>query len=267
LWNSALNVCGPKDVPAFPNLDDMSLEDMLTYLADLQQLEENLYRVLTNSAQNITSGLNGLSQAEIDIIVEQINSLSTQRSKIYTIVASMYNNNAKYEERMGSTVAQQLATLKLLEKEMNKSKQLMQEAKDNKLKTMKMVEINTYFSQEYAGYIYLMQVVVGIGVLLLASTFLDRYSPEASSAMFKVVMVVGGMYVFYVSVDIMQRRNTNFDEYTFESAPTTDAQMTTANDNPLGVDISGVEIPICAGSYCCSKGTVWKDNVCVPKII
>jgi hypothetical protein len=266
VWDISNSACKMKDMHY--NKDEMSLEDMLAYLSNLQALEENLYKLLTTSAQNITSGTGGMTDAEINIIVDQINSLSTQRSQMYTAVASMYNTRAHYEVRMGNTVGQQLATLKLLENEMNKSKQTIQNEKNEKIKTMKMVEINTYFSQEYLGYTYLMQIVALIGALLLATTFLNSYSPDMSRAMFKLITYAGGVYVLYLLIDIMQRRNTNFDEYTFPTAPTTDADMVSANENNgMVLDVSGIDIDLCAGSFCCADGTEWKDNYgCVPKV-
>jgi hypothetical protein len=265
LWDASTNLCGQ---PSVPN-NEMSLEDMLAYLANLQKLEEKLYKLLTQSAQNITSGVGGMTQAEIDIIVEQINGLSMQRSQLYTAVAAMYNDQAQYEDRMGITIGQQITTLKLLEKEMNKSKQQLQNSKDEKIKTMKMVEINTYFSHEYAEYTYLMKIVALIAALLLGCTFLNDYSPGMSGALFQLISYLGGAYVLYILIDIMQRRNTKFDEYTFPTAPTTDAGVSSANETgEMVLDVSGIDIDLCAGSYCCSDGTEWKDNYgCVPSPI
>lgn len=261
VWDASTNRCGQ---PSVPN-NDMSLEDMLAYLANLQKLEEKLYKILTSSAQNITSGVGGMTQAELDIIVEQINELSTQRSQLYSAISAMYNEHAQYEDRMGITIGQQITTLKLLENEMNKSKQLLQHSKDEKIKTMKMVEINTYFSHEYAEYTYLMQIVALVAALLLACTFLSSYSPGMSGALFQLISYVGGAYVLYIVIDLMQRRNTNFDEYTFPTAPTTDEGVAYANENDSPLDASGVDLNICAGSYCCADGTEWNDNYgCVP---
>jgi hypothetical protein len=257
--------CEPSGNASGEPSDDMSLEDMLAYLSNLQTLEESLYKLLTNSAQNITSGTGGMTDAEINIIVGQINDLSAQRAKIYSAVSSMYSTRAQYEFRIGNTIEQQLTTLKFLENEMNKSKQTIQNSKDEKIKTMKMVEINTYFSHEYEGYTYLMQIVALIGALLLASTFLTN--PVMSNALFQVVSYAGGVYVLYLIIDLMQRRNTNFDEYTFPMAPKTDADMQAANANgEMVLDVSGIDIDLCAGSYCCAEGTEWKDTYgCVPK--
>ena len=128
-----------------------------------------------------------------------------------------------------------------------------------------MVEINTYFSHEYAEYTYLMQIVALVAALLLACTFLSSYSPGMSGALFQLISYVGGAYVLYIVIDLMQRRNTNFDEYTFPTAPTTDEGVAYANENDSPLDASGVDLNICAGSYCCADGTEWNDNYgCVP---
>jgi hypothetical protein len=58
------------------------------------------------------------------------------------------------------------------------------------------------------------------------------------------------------------RRNDNYDEYTWPTAPTTEADVNLANTqtNTSFLDVSGVDVPFCYGSKCCSTGTVWDDK-------
>lgn len=261
-WDASSNL-----MDASSNLDPGSVTQPLSELIDLlnqsQKMEDNLYNTLRKNATNVANGQEAvLTQSEKDDIVAQINQFSVYRTSLYAMIATNYKSQVVAENAATSTTSQQLATLKLLEKEMNKSKKALAGLKEERLNAMKMVEINTYYSKQYSAYLRVMQVLTVGCVLLIGASFLGRAYPTAGYYLNVAILVVGVFVVGYLVLNISMRTDTNYDEFIWPMAPTSAATLSTANDNTL-IDISGAgfDSTVCAGAYCCGEGTVWSDSV------
>jgi len=76
-----------------------------------------------------------------------------------------------------------------------------------------------------------------------------------------IICIIAAFFVGKRLINMVLRRNDNYDEFNWPSAPTTDAALATANtQNNSIIDISGVDVPyLCAASSCCNEGTIWTD--------
>ena len=243
----------------------MELQDMLDKINQLQKTEEQLYKTLTQNAENVALGKpNTFSDTEIQDITTQINSLSAARVNLYNTLSETYKSEATNESNAQQALDQQTQTLQLLEKELNKSKKKMATMHDEKTNQLKMIEITTYYSKQYDAHRRLMKMIAIIGGCILIATMLETiYEPlgALSRPLILLVVVVGGILVAKRIINMTLRSSDNYDEYIWPMAPTSDSQLLTANTTKSSFfDISGIDVPfVCAASSCCSAGTIWTD--------
>jgi hypothetical protein len=250
------------------------LQDVLNQIEQLQKTEEQLYKALTKNAENVALGKeNTFTDSEIETITNQVNSLTTSRVNLYNYISNSYRTEMQHESTATSNMKQQAETLKLLEKELNKSKNNLSKLEDEKYNQLKMIEINTYFSKQYDAHKRLMRLVTIVGICMLVTLLLGYIEPlkGVSNLLFNIVTFIGVILIIKKLVDMYLRRDDNYDEYLWPVAPNTDTELATANaESNSFIDISGVDIGnICFGSSCCSEGTVWDDvtSMCIIKPI
>jgi hypothetical protein len=242
----------------------MELQDIVDKIGQLQQSEENLYSTLTQNSENVALGNpNTLSDEEIENITTQINNLSAARVNLYNFISDTYNAQNESDHAAQSSLEQQTKTLRILEKELNKSKQKMAELQDEKQNQLKMIEINTYYSKQYNAYKRLMQLITIVGICLLVSIFLD-YTPLQiiSKPLSILICIIGGFLIVRRILSMSLRKNDNYDEFYWFNTPSLTYSVNEANAENTNkiIDISGVSLDfICAESSCCGPGTVWSD--------
>jgi hypothetical protein len=241
-----------------------NIQELMNEISQLQKTEEQLYEVLFRNAQNVALGKQStMTNSEINTIATQINSLTASRVKLYNSLSQYYKHDIVLENSVKKTIEQQTDTLKILERELNKSKQNLAKLEDEKYNQLKMIEINSYFSKQYDAHIKLMRLITIVGICMLATLLLTYIEPlkSASIPLFNIVLVIGVFLIIKVIIDMYLRRNDNYDEYSWFAAPTTDNDVTRVNSETSTsfIDVSGVGVPFCYGSSCCSTGTVWDE--------
>uniref|UniRef100_A0A6C0B815 Uncharacterized protein n=1 Tax=viral metagenome TaxID=1070528 RepID=A0A6C0B815_9ZZZZ len=241
-----------------------NIQELMNEISQLQKTEEQLYEVLFRNAQNVALGKQStMTNSEINTIATQINSLTASRVKLYNSLSQYYKHDVVLENSVKKTIKQQTDTLKILERELNKSKQNLAKLEDEKYNQLKMIEINSYFSKQYDAHIKLMRLITIVGICMLATLLLTYIEPlkSASIPLFNIVLVIGVFLIIKVIIDMYLRRNDNYDEYSWFAAPTTDNDVTRVNSETSTsfIDVSGIDVPFCYGSSCCSTGTVWDE--------
>jgi hypothetical protein len=241
-----------------------NIQELMNQISQLQKTEEQLYHVLTRNAENISLGKEStMTNSEIETITNQINSLTATRVNLYNTLANHYKNEIILEKSTEKALKQQTHTLRILEQELNKSKQNLAKIEDEKYNQLKMIEINTYFSQQYDAHVRLMKLIVVVGICMLATLLLNYVGPlrVASGPLFNLVTIIGSFFIIRRLIDMYLRKNDNYDEYTWVSAPTNSTELSTANSQSTSfIDVSGIDVPnVCLGPSCCSQGTIWSD--------
>ena len=242
----------------------MELQDTLDKIKQLQGTEKQLYKALTQNAENVALGKPSFSDTEIQDITAQINSLSASRVNLYNTLSETYKSQASNEINSTEALEQQTKTLQLLEQELNKSKKKVAAMHDEKANQLKMIEITTYYSKQYDAHRRLMKMIAIVGLCILVATMLETiYEPLGvlSKPLVILIVIVGGFFICKRIIQMLLRRRDNYDEFIWPMAPTNDTQLLTANSTGPLFDISGIEVPfVCAASSCCSEGTVWTDS-------
>jgi hypothetical protein len=241
-----------------------NLQELMNEISKLQKTEEQLYIVLTRNAQNVALGKQStMTDSEINTITRQINSLTASRVKLYNSLSKFYKHEVVLEQSVKKTIDQQTETLKILERELNKSKQNLAKLEDEKYNQLKMIEINSYFSKQYDAHIKLMRLITIVGICMLATLLLNYFEPlkVVARPLFNMVLIIGIFLIIKVTIDMYLRENDNYDEYNWFAAPTTDNGVEKANTETSTsfIDVSGVDVPFCYGSNCCSTGTTWDE--------
>jgi len=241
----------------------MDLQDILDKLGQLQATEEGLYSTLTQNAENVALGQpNTFTDSEIDEITARINTLSTTRVNLYNTISDTYHSQATNESVAKESLDQQTKTLGLLEKELNKSKKRLTTLEDERYNKLKMVEINTYYSEQYSAYSNFMKMFSLIIIALLLAVALS-YIPVIrvmSKPLIYIISLVGSILIIRSMVNLAMRRKDNYNEFLWPIAPATD----TGGDSTTDVGIT-VDMPyLCSTSSCCSDGTIWSNSGCIP---
>ena len=237
----------------------MELQDTLDKISQLQRTEGQLYRALTQNAENVALGKsNTFTATEIQDITAQINSLSSARVNLYNSLSETYHNEASNEKNAQDALEQQTKTLRLLEEELNKSKKKLSTLKNEKTNQLKMIEITTYYSKQYDAYRRLMRLFTIIGVCMLIAIGL-QYTPLKflSAPLVSIIFLVGGVLLAWRVINMVLRRKDNYDEYDWPGAPTSGSKS-----SKYAVGITGLPY-VCAQSDCCNEGTVWSDKGCI----
>lgn len=235
----------------------MELQDTLDKISQLQTTEEQLYKALTQNAENVALGKpNTFTDTEIQDITSQINSLSAARVNLYNTISEIYHAEASNESNAQGALEQQTKTLQLLEHELNKSKKKLSKLRSEKTDQLKMIEITTYYSKQYDAHRRLMRMITIIGVLCLVAIGL-QYTPLQflSKPLGILICIIGIVLVFLRGSNMFMRTTDNYDEFVWPGAPTSMGQL--SNKNAIG--ITGLPF-VCSQETCCNTGTVWSDS-------
>lgn len=132
-------------------------------IQELQELEKYMFQNLQNINKADSS-----AASEAALIQQRINELSAMRQNLFTQLKNMYTNVQGDAANSRSDLADQIAVVEIVEKELSAAKsnlnQIIQE-RDNKLR---MVEIGEYTTARYESHKNILKVVVyGVVVIIL----------------------------------------------------------------------------------------------------
>ena len=148
--------------------------------------------------------------------------------------------------------------LRAMEEHMNHAKQSFT---DSRRETLKLLDIQSYYGKQYEGYAAIARALA----ILAGLVFLTRYLPVGEQPVKMAILILGALYVIYLGWDASTRRTDVYDEYKWSWAPRKKEDLDGYNvTGQLG--IKGINLGVCAGSYCCGEGTEWNDEeaVCDP---
>lgn len=247
---------------------------LLSDITKLQTMESNLYKKLE------AADANNVSQQEQNAMIAKINELSKMRMSLFEEIDKMYKGLQGRVSQSRIDLTNQLTVSGVMEQELNKAKRdlnLLQANKDNK---MRLVEINTYYSNKYQAQTQLMKLIILVCIPLLVLAILAKKQllpPRVSTILIWAVLIIGGILIIRKFIDINSRSNMSFQEYDWRwSPPSDDGQTVIEYDEAQfqsGVqsaenDMSDAAADMglgCIGAACCSTGTYYDSdkNECV----
>jgi len=243
---------------------------ILSNIRNLQSSETDLYKQLESS----TVPTNQVDTAKQESIVNKINELSTMRLAMFEEYNLLFKNMQTTSSKTNQELKEQEASTKIMERQLNTSKNNMNLLRSTKNNKMRMVEINTYYASLYKAQGELIKVIIIVCIPLIILAILSKKNiipSTISTGLIGVVLIVGGVVVIRRAFDISARNNMNYDEYDWtwdsgaqgQSVYEYDKAQLTGITNTLVDDADSLAATLgigCVGASCCADGTTFDDG-------
>ena len=234
----------------------------LENIKQLQNMEKELYASLDTSVSG-----RSISKAEQTQVINKINELSTMRMNLYMSMKDMYLFLQTNVSDTRNNLVNDLTNVGVVEGELNNAKTQLKVLEKERYDKLRMVEINTYYSDRYQAHTNVMKLVIFtcIPILIIALLANKELIPSSvSSIAIGVVAAIGLIYIIYSMVDISKRDNMNFNEYKGPSSGSTSDKDTEGEDysdvfGDDNQDSSSASEP-CVGKDCCTGGMVFNKQ-------
>lgn len=250
-------------------------EQTMNNIKNLQNLEKQLYINLQNESKNN-------NKDRQSAIIKQINDISQTRINMFEHLKSVYQLLDDNFESDRNNLANQLTTLSVVEKNLNNSKKQLNKLENNNAKTLRMTEIDDFFSRKYNAYTKLLQFLIILMIPIIIIILLKRnqtISKQITNILLAIIIIIGLFYIGGSLLDLSRRNNMIFQEYDFPLNISESNQKGVIDydleqlgflkdkakgefDN-LGNTLSGE----CVGAECCTKDMVFntKKSICESK--
>lgn len=241
-------------------------EQTLSDIENLQNIERELYTRLEN-------GANTLSSDEKRAIVDKIGEIFQMRTNLYANLSNMVDFYVANQESVQNTNAQQIVAIKLIEAELNNSRNKLRELEEDRNNKIKQIEINTYYGKSYNAKTYIMKIIVYmcLPILLLAILHNNGLIPGSIYGFITVIIMAIGLYFIGAQIiDITNRDSMNYDEYNWKfdksKAPDDSTGSNSANSGENAINPWTTPTITCIGQQCCDVESRYdsKLNKCVP---
>jgi hypothetical protein len=231
-------------------------------IAELQNIEKEYFSKLNNGIAQ-----NSLSPQEKDNYVQKINEISQMRINLYKNLNGMYSFYHTNVSSTRNTIEEQSEAINIVENELNEAKLRMQKIEQEKDNKLRLVEINTYYGEQYSAHSTIMKIIIMICVPVLILTILLNKGilPNALyTVLVIIIVVVGVIYLWKYVLSAANRDNMNYQEYDWnfkpEDAPSVDTDA-------AATDPWASSPATCEGQACCDDGYTYDSNPSVNKCV
>jgi hypothetical protein len=236
----------------------------LNNIAELQNIEKGYFSKLNDGLLQ-----NSLTPEEKDMIVQKINEISQMRINLYKNLNGMYSFYHTNVASTRNTIEEQSVAIDIVEKELNEAKLRMKAIQEEKYNKLRLVEINSYYGQQYSDHATIMKIIIMICLPVLVLTILLNrgiFPKNLYTILVIIIVVVGVVYLWKYIISAISRDNMNYQEYNWnfkpEDAPAVDTSAVPVD--PWASKSSGT----CTGQACCDAGYTYNSdpsiNKCVP---
>ncbi len=124
------------------------------------------------------------------------------------------------------------------------------------------VQLNNSYRQKYRAMMKIVFVIIVTLLLFILITFLSQKYPFIPSFVFEILSIIiisfGIFIIYFMSLNILRRSPTYFDQLYLQS-PATGGTFDTTKGSPTNwQDLTGgLNLNQCIGSTCCDVGTHW----------
>jgi hypothetical protein len=239
-------------------------DDLLANIEQLQNIEKQLFADLENP---------GLSADEQNKIIVKINNISGMRVDLYKEIGGMNQFYKVSLDNSEDTLNEQKIAIGIIEKELNDAKRRKEELKNAQINKLRMIELNSYYSDAYEEKTEFMKVIFYtlFPIVILSYFFKQGLLPNAIYTGLVIIIVFIGSYFAITHLSsIYMRDNMNYQTYDWffnkENAPKPPANDGSETPNPWATSGS---FGTCIGDSCCpvEHGLVfdYTSNTCITK--
>jgi hypothetical protein len=225
-------------------------DNIIADINSLQQIEAGLFKTLETNTN--------LKREEYEDVINKINSISQMRLKLYETLSnvnSLYKNTVSNSQE---TLYQQLFAIGIVEKQLDETKDRLNELKSTKNDKLRLVKINDYYGDKYNEHTILMKyvIIMLVPIIILSYMFNKGFIPRfLFFILLGIITIIGSIFIVTRLVSIWSRDNMNYQEYTWgfnpKSAP---GVITGDNKNPW---LTSGSIGTCVGDNCCTDGMIY----------
>jgi hypothetical protein len=241
---------------------------VLKNIQQLQDMEKQLYTNLD------TYSANGTNLDKQTATISKINELSQMRISMFEELDEMYKSLQGRAAQTRVDLVDQMVVTGVIEKELNNAKKYLNALNSDKNNKMRMVEINTYYSQKYRAQSSLMKAVIIISLVLLVLGVIAKKGLVPQSIMSGIIgiwILISAIYIIIQIFDLSRRSNMNFDEYNWawnpnDTNPTViqyDKEQLNLATTSLQEDANNFTSSLgigCVGENCCADGTTYNKD-------
>lgn len=236
----------------------------LRNISNLQIAERDLYAQLEKITA--TGNANTDLTAQNDI-VNKINYLSNTRIELFKNLAYNYRSTKQSAINSKYDVIDQITVLKMVEDQLNKSKQYINNIESSNMHQMRMVEINSYYSKRYSYHTKLIKIIIVVSIIILLVILLKKYniiSQDISNVFIMIILFIGINVFLFNGYDLFKRNNMDYDEYDILSKPKTTSSDSSSNKSKTSLS-DMVSSMGCVNGSCCSSNMIYdsEKNKCV----
>lgn len=226
---------------------NMGVSQTINSIKDMQTVQMKLYTSLDNP---------NLSHDEKENIISRIAQIEETKSTLYN---SLNNMASSYQQTVSSsqkTIQQQMFAIDIVENELNEAKRRTKMLEDQKNDKLRLVEINTYYGKRFNAHTEIVKVIIYVCILMLITIILGKKGIIPTNVYITLngtIIVVGTIIIGKKMIDLSNRDNMNYDEYSWyfnrSAAPSDTSGAGATTSQP--VDPWATTTTTCTGSLCC----------------
>ena len=232
-------------------------EQILNNISNLQKIERQLLTDLETNSD--------LTVEQQDKIFARIQDISEMRVDLYETIGGTNEFYKKSLSNSEETLQEQKAAIIIIEKDLNESKKQLDELKNTRINKLRIIELNSYYSDQYEEKTQFMKVIFFTMVPIVIMAYFLRIGLLPSgifNAVSMLILFVGAYFGFGYITSMFMRDNMNYQEYDWffnkDAAP---KPVDSDGTDPWAVGSLGT----CVGDSCCSDGLSYSTelNQCV----
>ena len=252
-----------------------ALQDLGTTLGELNNMQHVLAQTLASNANNLTT------EQIADFNAGLMNNQETIASAIAASSTSggALGNNLR---AASNNLVNQMVITDILEDEVQNAETAYEDLKQNNIDKLRMVDINTYYTEKYRAQSDLMKLIIYFAIPILLIAILANKGIIGNSLAYGLgglILLIGVVCVIMMLFDINNRDPMNFREYKIDidikkeeeaekNAGTLDSWDEITNDSEAALKALERELGVaCIGQDCCDEPYTEFDKnlgMCVP---
>jgi len=225
-------------------------DQTVNHIKELQEAEMQTFQELENK-----TGTTTLTSDQKSELIDRINNLTATRENLY---ATLRENHTYYDKNLTSaqhTLVQQTDALEVVEKELNRTKKRVDLLNDERVRRLRLVEINRYYGDKYRHHTSILKDITLMFALLLVLVIVNNTGmlPKAAFKGLMILILAVGMYVIAKELyDASTRDNMVYDQYNWSKISPDWEHPTTAQASIFSDDLG-----MCENQECCDTGFTW----------
>lgn len=241
-------------------------DDSTQLITDIQSLQ-NIEKEMFDNLETNTS----LSNEQKQTILDKINAISNMRIQLYKSLNAFDQALQSNINQTSATLTDQKTAIDITEKNLNEMKIKMQKIEEERNNKIRLVEINSYYSQKYAEHTSAIKIIAILLICVIIITFLYKKELITGTIWTILIIIVSAIAAYFfwnTFIRMYKRNNMNYQEFDWYFNPSSVANISTTSSGGSGdpwLKVGGSLPGSCIGSYCCGDGLTYdtNNNVCV----